>query len=59
MLGFDQWVDKYMVEFAEWFVLRYTEEVFYRENYTKDLLEEFKKKKDYERNRINKNEAMV
>jgi hypothetical protein len=28
MLEFDQWVDKYMVEFAEWFVLRYTEEEF-------------------------------
>ena len=37
--------DDYAIEFAEWFVLRYTEEVFYGENYTKELLEIFKKEK--------------
>lgn len=35
--------DDYAIEFAEWFVLRYTEAVFYRKNYTEDLLEEFKR----------------
>lgn len=38
-------VDNYAIDFANWFVLRYTEAVFYRENYTEDLLEEFKKEK--------------
>lgn len=37
--------DEYAIEFANWFVLRYTEAVFYRENYTVDLLQEFKKEK--------------
>ena len=37
--------DEYAIEFANWFVLRYTEAVFYREDYTEDLLEEFKKEK--------------
>ena len=39
------WTDTFAIEFANWFVLRYTEAVFYRENYTEDLLEEFKKEK--------------
>jgi hypothetical protein len=37
--------DEFAIEFANWFVLRYTEAVFYRENYTEILLEEFKKEK--------------
>jgi len=37
--------DEFAIEFAEWFVLRYTEAVFYRENYIADLLKEFKKEK--------------
>lgn len=39
--------DEHAVEFANWFVLRYTEAVFYRENYTVDLLAEFKKEKGW------------
>ena len=38
--------DDYAIEFVGWFVLRYTEAVFYRENYIADLLEEFKKEKE-------------
>lgn len=42
----EQLADEYAIEFANWFVLRYTEAVFYRENYTVDLLQEFKKEKE-------------
>lgn len=45
ILELEQIADDYAIEFAEWFVLRYTEAVFYRESYTEDLLEEFKKEK--------------
>ena len=41
----EQIADEFAIEFANWFVLRYTEAVFYREDYTEDLLEEFKKEK--------------
>ena len=35
--------DDFAIGFAEWFVLNYTEEVFYKEDYTKELLEIYKK----------------
>ena len=35
-----------MIGFAEWFVLNYTEKVFYEENYTKKLLEIYKKENE-------------
>lgn len=35
--------DDFSIGFAEWFVLNYTEEVFYEDNYTKELLEIYKK----------------
>ena len=34
--------EEFAIGFAEWFVLNYTEEVFYEENYTKELLEIYK-----------------
>ena len=37
--------DEFAIGFAEWFVLNYTEKVFYQENYTKELLEIYKKEK--------------
>lgn len=45
ILELEQIADDYAIEFANWFVLRYTEAFFYRENYTEDLLKEFKKEK--------------
>lgn len=45
ILELEQIADDYAIEFANWFVLRYTEAVFYREDYTEDLLKEFKKEK--------------
>jgi hypothetical protein len=38
--------EEFAIEFAEWFILNHTEEVFYNENYTKQLLEIYKKEKD-------------
>ena len=35
--------DEFAIGFAEWFVLNYTEKVFYEKNYTKELLETYKK----------------
>jgi hypothetical protein len=37
--------DDYAIEFANWFAGRYTEAFFYEENYTDNLLKEFKKEK--------------
>ena len=41
----EQISDEFAIGFAEWFVLNYTEKVFYEENYTKELLEIYKKEK--------------
>lgn len=37
--------DDYAIDFANWFAGRCTEAFFYQENYTEDLLVEFKKEK--------------
>tara|TARA_R110000868_G_scaffold404243_1_gene682197 strand:+ start:555 stop:764 length:210 start_codon:yes stop_codon:yes gene_type:complete len=50
----DKWVsaencedvaDEFAIGFAEWFASNYTEEIFYKENYTKELLEIYKTEK--------------
>jgi len=41
--SFLQLANDFAIGFAEWFVLKYTEEVFYKEDYTKELLEIYKK----------------
>ena len=35
--------DEFAIGFADWFVLNYTEEVFYDDDYTKNKLEIYKK----------------
>jgi hypothetical protein len=37
--------DEMAVDFANWLVLYYTEEIFYKERYTEKLLEIYKKEK--------------
>ena len=41
----EQIADNYAIEFAEWLVIRYNEDIIYDEYSTKELLEIFKKEK--------------
>ena len=38
-------VEDFAIGFAEWFALNHTEEVFYEENYTEEMLGKYKKEK--------------
>lgn len=38
--------EKFAIGFAKWLALNHTEEVFYEDNYTEEMLEKYKK--DYE-----------
>lgn len=37
--------EDFAVGFAKWFALNHTEEVFYEDNYTEEMLEKYKKEK--------------
>ena len=37
--------EDFAIGFAKWFALNHTEEVFYEDNYTKEMLEKYKKEK--------------
>ena len=41
----EQIAEDFAISFAKWFALHHTEEVFYEENYTKEMLDKFKKEK--------------
>ena len=38
--------EEFAIEFAEWFISYYTEEAYYDKDYTKQMLEIFKKEKE-------------
>jgi hypothetical protein len=38
-------MEYFAIAFAEWFICHYTEEAFYEENYTKEILEKYKQEK--------------